>query len=105
MRCAESPAVLEGGSWVQRGMIRIWEPAPPAPAVLRTPSYAPHDLIACPTCHARMDEFCTRPGSKRHSHDARLVKRVCSCGGPVRTREPICGLCRAELATAGKEAA
>lgn len=105
MKRPESPEVLEGGEWVLRGLTMRWEPAPTRPISLPPPLRQPHDLIACPTCLARMDEFCTRPGSKRHSHDTRLVKRVCACGGTVRPREPMCGFCRAELEVTKKEVA
>lgn len=83
---------LVNGKWVQRGMVWRWVQNAPVSTV-RT--YEPSELIACPTCRARMDERCrTSDGA---SHKRRLVKRVCSCGGPVRPREPMCGFCRAEM--------
>lgn len=96
--------MLANGEWVRRGMVWRWiqnEPEPLPEPITRNP----HDLIACPTCYARMDEFCKRPNGRGHSHDTRLVKRVCSCGMPVRSREPMCGFCRAEMAVSRREEA
>lgn len=86
--------VLANGEWVRHGMIWRWHPAPDAEPEVDEPD--PHDLIACPTCMARMDEHCRSYDGRDHA--ARLVKRVCSCGGPIRPREPICGWCRVEAA-------
>lgn len=90
--------VLADGEWVRRGLIWHWQPNPdaePEPEDEEPPAYIPHDLIACPACLARMDETCKTKGG--WSHATRLVKRVCSCGGPIRPREPMCGFCRAEM--------
>lgn len=93
---------LVNGQWIRRGMVVVWQQNPKAEVEPdeQRPTYNPSELIACPTCHARMDESCEkRDGSvRRRSHGSRLVKRVCSCGGPVRPREPMCGFCRAEAA-------
>jgi hypothetical protein len=99
---AEDSDVLSGGEWVRVGLVWRWvaEPdAEPEPDLPDPPSYLPADLIACPTCGARMDERCkTLNGDGPADHRRRLVKRVCSCGGPVRPQEPMCGFCRAEMA-------
>lgn len=44
-----------------------------------------HDLRACLSCPARMDEPCvTRRGkTSRNPHAGRLVRRVCSCGAQL----------------------
>jgi hypothetical protein len=85
--------MLTNGEWVLRGAIRVWVENP---RVQMTADFRPHDFIACPTCHARMDERCT--GNKRNrDHSSRLVKRVCPCGNSLRANEPMCGICRAEM--------
>jgi hypothetical protein len=90
---------LTNGQWVRRGLIWAWVENPHK--LGDRPSWNPHDLIACPTCHARMDERCkTRLGKSAQSHDSRLVARVCGCGGPIRAREPMCGFCRADMVAA-----
>lgn len=98
---------LTNGYWAQRGMIKVWVHVEPLIELKQEPTYDPRDLIACPTCHAHMDERCKgwdgRPLSR--SHGSRLVKRVCSCGMPVRFREPMCGFCRAEMAVSQREEA
>lgn len=90
-------SVLANGEWVRHGMIWRWHPAPPE-TVERPADFTPHDLIACPVCLARMDEHCRRSNGRGSAHAARLVKRVCVCGGPIRPKEPMCGFCRAEAA-------
>lgn len=61
----ESPAVLDAGTWVPRGLVRIWRP---------TPAFDPRvrNLIACPVCLALLSEPCP--------HDERLIGRRCPCG-------------------------
>jgi hypothetical protein len=88
--------ILANGEWVRDGLIWRWVQNQPEPEEADPPTYQPHDLIACPTCHARMDEHCKRKSGRQNEHSTRLVKRVCVCGGPVRPREPMCGWCRAE---------
>jgi hypothetical protein len=88
--------MLTNGQWVLRGAIRVWVENP---RVQMTADFRPHDFIACPTCHARMDEKCQRRNGKESSHSSRLVRRVCACGASVRPREPMCGFCRAEMTT------
>lgn len=90
--------ILDNGQWVRRGLVWHWQPSSTPPTKLDAATYRPHDLIACPACHARMDEPCKT--KKRTNHATRLVKRVCSCGDPVRQNEPMCPTCRAEIARA-----
>lgn len=85
--------VLANGEWVRRGMVWHWVANEP-PEKDEDGAYTPHDLIACGTCYARMDERCKTTTGK--DHNRRLVKRVCACGGSIRPREQICGWCRAE---------
>lgn len=95
---ADDYDVLAGGEWVQRGMVWRWQADPDIQPEPEPKSYRPHDLIACPTCLARMDEKCRNNDVARptRDHEARLVKRVCSCGGSVRPREAMCRLCEVE---------
>lgn len=86
--------ILANGEWVRRGMVWHWRQNTPEPIVIEPRGYRAHDLIACPFCLARMDESCKTEGG--WSHSTRLVKRVCSCGGALRPREPMCAYCRAE---------
>lgn len=86
--------VLANGEWVRRGLVWHWRQNAPEPTAVEVRDYRPHDLIACPTCLARMDESCKTKGG--WSHTTRLVKRVCSCGTALRPPEKICGFCRAE---------
>lgn len=91
--------VLTDGEWVRKGLVWHWVANPhaePEQVEFDPPTYAAHELIACPFCLARMDESCKTDGG--WSHASRLLKRVCACGGPVRPREPMCGFCRAEMA-------
>ena len=95
-----STDILANGEWVRRGLVWHWRANPaatnePSVELKEVPDYLPRDLIACPKCFARMDESCKTDGG--WSHTTRLVKRVCSCGGTVRPREPMCGWCRAEM--------
>jgi hypothetical protein len=54
----------------------------------------PHDLIACPTCHARMDELCrTSGGYTRRPHTNRLVRKVCPCGATLGYHKGLCEPC------------
>lgn len=88
--------ILSGGGWVRRGLVWHWVATEPEPDIKEQPDYFPADLIACPVCLAKMDERC-KGSSRERDHKRRLVKRVCSCGGPLRPQEPMCGFCRAEM--------
>lgn len=95
---ADDGVELTDGQWVTVGAIKKWVPNPTALPVVDEPdppTLLPRDLIACPTCLAKMDERCEGM-SRGRSHSARLVKRVCSCGDSLRPGEPMCGLCRVE---------
>ena len=89
---------LIGGQWVRRGLVMVWQPAPP-PRTWETV----HDLIACTTCLARVDEPCRHPGGKATSHHAgRLVARRCPCGGTVGRWRRYCRACRVRAIRAGQ---
>lgn len=97
---SESEDILSGGRWVpdQHGILR-WQQiveAVPEPIPL-------HDLIACPTCRARLDEMCrTSSGAGRASHSTRLVPRLCSCGSLLKPYRRLCDECGAESSRASK---
>lgn len=64
-----------------------------------------HDLIACPTCGARVDESCrTTTHHRRTPHVDRLTPQLCPCGasrrGRFRTYCPRCAEFRNRLAKA-----
>lgn len=64
-----------------------------------------HDLIACPTCHARLDESCRTPsGHTTTEHGSRLAGRRCPCGMALAPRRRLCDLCRDEYLQEGKNA-
>lgn len=92
--------VLANGEWVRRGLVWHWKQNEPETVVVEPRDYFPSDLIACPTCLARMDEHCRRKSGKSGQHRSRLVARVCSCGSSIRPKEPMCGMCRAEMTRA-----
>lgn len=63
------------------------------------PEQRAHDLVACVTCHARVDEACrTSTGRRRRPHDLRVAPHLCPCGrrrgGPGRQ---LCDGCRDRL--------
>lgn len=91
--------VLAGGDWVRRGLVWHWVAAVPEPELVDdyqpNPGYRPADLIACVTCKARMDERC-KGSDRSRDHRRRLIKRVCSCGGPIEFTEDVCAFCRAD---------
>lgn len=75
---------LGAGQWVlKRGGVRVYVPTPPA--VPHPPRAVPivsvHELRACLTCTARVDERCrSRSGQLCEPHVGRLAPRLCSCG-------------------------
>lgn len=89
---------IEGGRWVlRRGGIRVYVPVPlPEPVVWPTREIVDaHELRACLSCPARVDEPCvTSSGNvSKRDHVGRLVKRSCRCGRAVvrnATRCPSC---------------
>lgn len=81
--------------WEQRdGVLVATTPPPLPPAPTQTPRTT-HDLVACPTCHARVDERCrSATGTPRSPHVNRLVSRLCLCGAPLEPRKQLCEWCR-----------
>jgi hypothetical protein len=64
-----------------------------------------HALIACPTCHARLDESCRTPsGHTTTAHGSRLASRRCPCGAALGYRRSLCDDCRDERLRASKRA-
>ena len=100
----ESPQVLTGGRWVLRGGIQRWQADPePVEAVEPTPLKprpANGDLIACPTCGARITERCRSASGRRADveHANRILPRRCACGGLPVSSSPYCRECRHEVA-------
>lgn len=99
----ESPVTLHGGEWVRRGLIRVWVPRdePEVEEVedhpLNVHTLRRGDLIACPTCKARLSEPCLRANGERagNPHRTRLAPRSCPCGGWLPpTGERLCLSCR-----------
>ena len=73
----ESPAVLVGGHWENVRGVQRWVPGETTPVVIT-------GLIACPSCHARIDETCkTTSGHVTTPHTVRLVPRKCPCGADL----------------------
>lgn len=86
-----SPDVLTDGHWeTVRGVQRWVADDPMAPAVIT-------GLIACPSCHARIDETCkTATGRVTTPHTVRLVPRLCPCGaGLPAPKRRMCDECSA----------
>lgn len=82
-------------------LVAVAEESPPEPptAPQRPPLTGPEfaRMIACPTCHARVDQMCqTTTGRHREPHASRLVARRCSCGEVLAPGKKVCALCRAE---------
>ena len=97
---AESPDVLEDGAWTKRGHIVVWVPDAPPPRKVDLST-----LIACPTCHARVDQTCrTRSGHTTTAHANRLVRRKCGCGGELEGKRRYCDDCRDERNRVNKRA-
>lgn len=87
-------------TWVPRRGILVAVPTklePPPPAV------AVHRLIACPTCHAHVDETCkTASGHRTTPHASRLAPRLCPCGATLGARRRLCDLCAVEASRVSK---
>lgn len=83
---------LTDGAWVHRRGILVWqhqEWEPPGPAEFMD------ELIACPTCRARLTQHCrTFSGRHRKPHGTRLVSRRCGCGEVLRYGRQRCDECR-----------
>ncbi|KAB2808339.1 hypothetical protein F9L07_22755 [Pimelobacter simplex] len=81
-------------AWERRGMILV---APGTSTTPPTPTYDVSELIACPTCHARVVERCkSATGTPRSPHVNRLVPRRCPCGESLDDRKQFCEWCRRE---------
>lgn len=84
--------------WVRRGLVLVADLEPPPPSPAPRPV---HELIACPTCRARVDESCRTPaGNVREPHTTRLVARTCPCGASLAPRKQLCERCRQAARTA-----
>lgn len=91
---------LTGGTWQpgRWGVLR-WAPTPPEPI------FSVHDLIACPTCHARVDETCrTKRGNRTTPHGSRITPRLCPCGKSLQPQRRMCSPCVKETSLANKRA-
>lgn len=104
---AESSDVLTGGTWVLRGLVKVWQPDPepePEPVVDETPALTlvPEpvkvaNLIACPTCGAKVGQGCRTPGGwSTRPHADRLAPRLCPCGARPEGARRYCEPCRIE---------
>lgn len=75
-------------AWRRRGLVQVAAPAVETERKV-------HDLVACPTCRARVDECCRTPsGHTRPPHKSRLAPRLCPCGAPLARRRRYCDPCR-----------
>lgn len=78
--------------WQRRGLILVAKPPTPPPMTERRRDIG--DLIACPSCHARVTECCrTKSGHTTRDHSCRLVPRLCPCGTPLLPRKRYCVPC------------
>lgn len=86
------------GRWVQRGLVKVWEATP-------SPALDVAQLIACPTCRARVTQSCRSSGGHpRAPHSTRLVSRRCACGSLLERKKSVCTFCRHENDQASKNA-
>jgi hypothetical protein len=84
---------LAGGKWVPRRGVLVWTPDSKG----NRRAINVHDLIACPTCRARVDEVCrTETGHSTKPHASRLAPRLCPCGANVRPQATYCHDCARE---------
>jgi hypothetical protein len=69
-------------AWRLRNTIMVAMPYPlPEPEIEPPRMIDVHELIACATCHARVDESCkTINGQRRRSHPLRFAPHLCPCG-------------------------
>lgn len=80
-------------AWALRGAVLVAQPVVRVAQPRREINV--HDLIACPTCRARMDEGCrTKSGRRTTPHGSRLVAKVCICGGKIDYHRKLCDSCR-----------
>lgn len=102
---AQPVDVLAGGRWVVgAGGVRVWQderPQPDAPKLglpiePQRENVDMHELYACTTCPARVDEPCVTSGGNRvkyRHHAGRLAPRLCRCGGTVNNNARMCPSC------------
>lgn len=84
---------LKGGTWVQRGAVKVWTAASEPPPKI----YDLSKLIACPTCRAKVTETCrTKNGRRTTPHGSRLAPRLCICGALLGNKRRLCDDCRDE---------
>ena len=82
---AESPDVLEDGTWETRGLIRVWVPTADAAGVV------------CPTCFASEKESCVTANGTAcvdHSKRRKPYVRLCPCGAELARHKKLCEDCR-----------
>src|SRR5690349_21088730 len=100
---ARRPVELTDVEWVTVRGIKRARPIQRAPQPTIEPASALADLIACPTCHAKITEVCRTPsGHSTDEHDTRIVSRRCGCGDPIPPRCKYCPTCRAKRDQASK---
>lgn len=94
--CRDPDAVeLTNGRWVPRGGILVWVADPPPLALVPKPRVVDlADLIACPTCQAKVTEACKTIGGYTTAHPKRLVSRRCPCGSTLEPKRTMCDECR-----------
>ena len=91
-----SPDVLTDGHWEAVRGIQRWV-GDPGSEPRQTASTPFDQLIACPTCRARVDQSCrTAAGHTTTPHGNRLIQRCCPCGAKVAGRRRLCDPCHAE---------
>jgi hypothetical protein len=90
----------------ERGRVLRWVPRRHIPTLKRDDL---HRLVACPTCHARVDETCRSDGTRadgarprRTPHLSRLAPRLCACGARLEWKRKVCDWCRDEANRANK---
>ena len=87
---------LGDGYWTTRPGslgVQVWvSTAPERPPM--PPERDVSKLIACPTCHAHVDQSCkTRTGHTTTLHKSRLTPRLCRCGASLDWRRRNCDAC------------
>lgn len=88
------------GQWAKKGLVRVWVPNDEPERDTRTWLA---DLIACPTCHAKVTETCrTRSGHTTTPHGSRLAPRLCLCGSLLAPQRRLCDPCRKSAIQASK---
>ena len=88
------------GPWVQRGGIKVFVETAAEPK-----RYDLGQLIACPTCRAKVTETCrTKNGRRTTPHGSRLAPRLCPCGSLLGWKRRLCDSCRDRLEQESKNA-